>query len=46
MNIIKIIFRYYKLLLIESLLGGDIVPEQEKWLAEEYKKLVKYTEKE
>ena len=45
MNIIKLIFRYYKLLLIESLLGENIVPGQEKWLAEEYKKLLKYTEK-
>lgn len=36
MNIIKLIFRYYELLLIEKLLGDDIVPEQQYWLNKEY----------
>lgn len=40
MKILKKIIRYYKLLLIEALLGKDIVSEQQIWLANEYRKLL------
>ena len=39
-NGFKRIFRCIKLYLIDTLLGDEIEPDQQKWLAKEYKKVL------